>query len=106
MRCLALVLVWQMIPATGELAENVVHLLLEGHLAHALPDADHQPEDAEHSCSGPYHFCFCHTGPSFVITAAQPGLAPLAAQSRCCQPDEGSLRSGHPRQVFRPPIAA
>ncbi len=66
----ALALVYLMTPGSGELTENVVHLVTTGHTAHAVDDADHHPTGVEHGCSGPYHVCECHGTTSFVVEDA------------------------------------
>lgn len=65
--CLALILLWTLVPGAGEVAENVIHLVLHGHSAHAEPDGDtHAPDGPEHGCSGTLHLCSCHVSLSCV----------------------------------------
>jgi hypothetical protein len=63
---IALVLIHLMTPGSVELTENLIHFVASGHGAHSLPDDAHQPDDDEHGCSGPYHFCDCHHSSGFL----------------------------------------
>lgn len=99
-------LIYVMMPSAGELVENVSHLVANGHIAHAIPDASHQPDDPEHGCSGPFHTCICHQSTSFLVGVATVSLrvqAGLAWDLRWF-PDEPSA-SSYLASVFRPPIA-
>ena len=100
----ALLLVWALTPGSGELAEHVVHLVREGHLAHATPDAQHHTADAEHDCSGPYHFCACHTGSSMLPPPAFVALAPPAPVRICRLVTWGGACTAPREPPFRPPI--
>ena len=65
-------LLWAFVPGLGECIENVVHLVAEGHLAHAAPAGDsHAPTGPEHGCTGTFHLCSCCTSPSFVSSPRQ-----------------------------------
>jgi hypothetical protein len=65
-------LLWTLLPGTWELAENVSHLILDGHLAHtATPGHPGSEPGPEHGCSGTLHFCSCH--------ASHYGLSPFRA---------------------------
>lgn len=58
--CLALILLWTLVPGVGELTENLAHLVAQGHTAHAEPDGDtHAPDGPEHGCSETLHLCSC-----------------------------------------------
>lgn len=58
------VLVWSLTPGLNELAENLWHLAVSGHTAHAIEQGnDHAPEGDEHGCSGTFHLCGCHHSP-------------------------------------------
>lgn len=77
----ALLLIYLMTPGSAELTENVIHFVASGHGAHSLPDSDHQPDDDEHGCSGPYHFCACHHTAGFLIAPSiEVGAALLSSQ--------------------------
>ena len=66
---LALLLLWALVPAVGELIENAVHFAEEGHAAHAAPDGDqHDPLDTEHGCAGAVHLCHCCASMSVLLT--------------------------------------
>ena len=56
---IAIVMVYLMTPGAGELTENAVHLISNGHTAHAFDDAEHEPTGAEHGCSSTFHVCQC-----------------------------------------------
>ena len=57
---LAVFLLWALVPGAGELFENAVHLVQEGHSAHAAADGDHHdPMGPEHCCTGVVHLCSC-----------------------------------------------
>ena len=57
---LTVLVLWALVPAVGEFFENAVHLLTEGHTAHAAPDGDHHdPIGPEHGCTGTTHLCSC-----------------------------------------------
>lgn len=66
-RVCALFLALTMVPGAAEIVESAVHLLTEGHLAHATPDGDdHEPAGPEHGCTPIFHFCGCHASLSFI----------------------------------------
>lgn len=72
-------LIWFVTPNLTEAVENVWHLFLSGHDAHAVElGADHAPEGDEHGCSGTYHLCSCcHTAlgdstPLVVLRSFEP----------------------------------
>ena len=70
-------LLWTLLPGTWELAENVSHLIRDGHLAHTeTAGHPHSEPGAEHGCSGTLHFCSCHVSPHGLI-AFRPGLSPV-----------------------------
>lgn len=69
----ALGLVLAMTPGSGEIMENVAHLLAQGHLAHVEADGDrHEPTGPEHGCTPVFHFCGCHASLAFVGTQPSP----------------------------------
>lgn len=94
-------------PLTGEVAENVIHLLREGHAAHADDadvDHDHAPTNDEHGCSGPFHVCACHQNGAFEsVEGAQLGPPPLrvvdGGGAELCEPPAADVRA-----LYRPPI--
>lgn len=70
-------LLWTLLPGTWELAENVSHLIRDGHLAHAAATGhSHSEPGPEHGCSGTLHFCSCHVSPHGLI-AFRTTLAPV-----------------------------
>ena len=102
----ALLLAWSFAPGTRELTEQVVHLVVNGHLAHSVQnDPDACPDDAEHGCQGPMHMCgCCHSTPWLVGTAT---AAPISASppSRQIWTIDFFHDDPHLRGVFHPPKA-
>jgi len=103
---IAFLAIYCMIPGAGEIVENVVHLVENGHTAHALNDADHERQGAEHGCSGTSHVCSCCQTPAFMgaklIAAGSPN--PFA-DSNLLAPPTDVIADGFLSGVFRPPIA-
>jgi hypothetical protein len=94
-----------MTPGLGEIAENAVHLVLEGHGAHADAAHEHAPANEEHGCSGAFHVCPCHH--SFAFESAGETRLPVASTSTLLvAPAEiDAPPAAHVRGVYRPPIA-
>lgn len=102
----SLLLIALMTPSAGELAENLVHLLTEGHTAHAVQDSAHEPDSPEHGCTGIFHVCPCHATTSFTPARTAGRLDPLAPLAADDGPWTDGLPSrGHRAGIFRPPIA-
>jgi hypothetical protein len=100
------VLIYTMTPSAGEIAESVVHLVTEGHTAHAVEDDAHQPEGAEHGCSGPFHVCSCHSTTAFTAAFAAADLgAPVLKETELGWWYEDAPPERYLESVFRPPIA-
>ena len=101
----ALLLALAMMPGAAEIVESAVHLVTEGHLAHAAPDGDHhEPTGPEHGCTPVFHFCGCHTSMSFLspqITPAVTLSASLAAEA----PKPVAPPSGYWPSIDHPPRA-
>lgn len=85
-----------------EIAENVVHLVTEGHLAHAVDDEEHDAT-GEHGCTGIFHACLCHASPLFIAGIVGIVEAPTRPE---LFPDDGDAThaDGHERTLLRPPI--
>lgn len=97
-------LMYTMVPGASEFIENAWHLATEGHLAHAIDDAEHHPEDEEHGCSGAFHFCSCHTTPSFLGAARVARvLEPLVVDVAAGEVPR-PITDAHVFGVYRPPI--
>ena len=101
----AVMVIYLMTPGTGELAENIVHLVMTGHTAHSIDVPDHEPKGDEHGCSGTFHVCPCHTSISFLL-----GMKAEAAEARTTRsflhwPADDAKADGYPTSLFRPPIA-
>ena len=68
---IAALLIWTLVPGLGEFLENAVHIVQEGHSAHAAPDGDHHdPPGPEHGCTGTLHLCSCCVSLSFLTAQA------------------------------------
>lgn len=101
----AILVTWQMVPGSHEILENAVHLIREGHLAHALPDAAHQENGPEHGCSGSAHFCECHSSASFLVAAVNcDDFVRDSEDNNFLSPIDANA-AGHLRGVFFPPKA-
>ena len=101
----AIFVMLQMVPGSGEMFENIVHLVQEGHLAHALPDAAHQDNGPEHGCSGPFHFCHCHTSTVFLLSATDDLHSVQLDNDNDFLPPEDPNAKGYLSDIFRPPKA-
>lgn len=102
---LVILLIHGLAPALGEVAETVVHYLVEGHLAHSAADqGDLGDQGDEHGCGSTQHLCGCCASQPVVAAAgsAQPA-GPVPA--RALGPPPASLASLHePAPPHRPPI--
>jgi hypothetical protein len=103
-RWLAVVVLVALTPGTGELFENLGHLLVEGHLAHAEEQGDdHSAPGSEHGCNGTFHLCSCHSTQSFFKPSPSPlGRLP-AAVDRLAATKPESARAGFHHVPERPP---
>lgn len=104
-RGLVFVLLLALAPGLGEVVENVVHLVVHGHLAHAEAQGDHHAERLpEHGCSGTFHLCSCHTArglrPARSPRVRSPDLIDVLASPRAA-----STRNGFHHVPERPPRA-
>lgn len=93
-RICALFLAFAMVPGAAEMVESAVHLVTEGHVAHAAPDGDdHEHAGPEHGCTPVFHLCGCHVNLSFLspkIAPAVPLRTSLAVEaSRPALPPSG-----------------
>lgn len=100
------VLLLALAPGVGEVLENAVHLLTQGHWAHArLHGDDHYHPGPEHGCSGPFHVCSCHHS----LAGSRPAFSPRAQAPKViatlASPHAGSTRSGFHHVPERPPRA-
>ena len=74
---LTALLLLALFPAAGEIVENALHFVQEGHAAHADPDGDdHDPAGPEHGCTDVVHLCSCCAGLS-VLPTRLAGIAPI-----------------------------
>ena len=96
---------WQVSPVFSELAENAVHFLVEGHGAHALPDASHAPQGNEHGCSATFHVCPCHASFCFLASRSMQNVTLLPSPAtRHLRGAPVAPCDGFFAGVFRPPI--
>lgn len=103
--CLLLLLLWALAPGVGEAVENAVHLVLEGHTAHAEPDGDrHTPSGPEHGCTGVMHSCSCCVSQSFLPNQYAT-LVPTQSWQRLADHDRVQLPTASGGGIDRPPRA-
>ncbi|MGD8317701.1 MAG: hypothetical protein PVH21_18045 [Myxococcales bacterium] len=103
---LAGILIYVITPGSSEIVENVLHLLSEGHAAHAVADAEHAPRGAEHGCSGTFHLCHCHSSTAFVGETEAPEIEAAAEHRQLISWEMDDARAeGCPVDMFRPPSA-
>ncbi len=103
---IAVLTVYCMIPSSGEIIENVIHLAQHGHGAHAYDDPDHDRHGAEHGCTGTSHVCSCCQSPSFTFVELITGVSNTPVVSQVLPPAVDDLSAdGYLSGVFRPPIA-
>jgi hypothetical protein len=74
MRVLAGVLVLVLFPGVAEAADDLAHVVAEGHSLHATASAGNakdaaQHTDREHGCTALFHVCGCHASASLVASA-------------------------------------
>ena len=68
---LTVLLLWALAPAGGEILENALHFVLEGHSAHGTAEGDlHDPMGPEHGCTDVVHLCSCCVSLSVLPTDA------------------------------------
>ncbi|MGH1341795.1 MAG: hypothetical protein ACRBN8_09605 [Nannocystales bacterium] len=102
----ALLLAFLLTPGAGELVESTVHLLSDGHTAHAIDDAEHAPGGDEHGCTGMMHSCACCGVPSVALSDAELDLGALSGSTGSELPQHsGAAASGYGARLDRPPTA-
>lgn len=95
----ALVVALTMVPALGEVFEAAAGVV------HASGDA-HAPSDAEHGCSGTFHFCHCCPQTIFApVAAMRMPPRPVTTIARVAG-RELPAAEAHVRGTFRPPRSA
>ncbi|HEX9733771.1 MAG TPA: hypothetical protein VGG06_17505 [Thermoanaerobaculia bacterium] len=105
-RGLAAVLLLALVPGVSEIVENVVHLAVEGHAAHARPSGDqHSEPGPEHGCNGTFHLCSCHHSLSFLPAVAPPAVRRAAPDGSPATPETTSPRAGFHHIPEKPPRA-
>ncbi len=103
--CFLVLLLWALVPGVGEAVENTVHLVLEGHTAHAAPDGDsHTPSGPEHGCTGVMHSCSCCVSQSFLPNRYV-ALVPIQSWQRLADDGRVPLPAASADGIDRPPRA-
>ena len=64
---IVVLLAYAVTPGAGEMVENVAHFVVDGHAAHVGHDAEEEPCNDSHGCSGPFQTCPCHGTAAFVV---------------------------------------
>ncbi len=104
-RICVLALILALAPGAAEVAENLAHLVREGHLAHVQPAADHhEPVGPEHGCTPTSHLCPCHSSLTFLMVEAKLVSAPSPG-GLCSEPPPARPQKGFTPAVKRPPRA-
>jgi len=102
----ALLLAFLLTPGAGEVVENAVHLVADGHTAHAIDDAEHAPAGDEHGCTGMMHCCACCGVPPVALSDAKLALGGSARGiGAVLRQPAGSAMAGHRGRLDRPPAA-
>ena len=103
---IAVLLAYAITPGAGEMVENVVHLVADGHSAHATHEAEEEPCNDSHGCSGPFQTCPCHGTSAFVVDDMPIEVAAAELEVEIPRWFVASLEAdGVMSGVFRPPIA-
>ena len=93
-------------PGLGEVVENVLHLVTEGHPAHAQGHGDeHAARSPEHGCTGTFHFCSCHGSATGLKPARSPRVQAQDVIATLALPRAGSTGTGFHHVPERPPRA-
>lgn len=102
----ALLLAFLLTPGSGELMENAVHLVSDGHTAHSIDDAEHAPAGDEHGCTGMMHCCACCGVPPVALSDARvPVVDSALGLGLVLRQPVGGAASGHGARLDRPPAA-
>jgi len=93
------------LPGAFEILENAVHLVEEGHAAHAAANGDrHEPEGPEHGCTPTFHFCSCHASLALFGSQVLPPIH-LRASGAPLRQAADSQSTGFSPAIDRPPRA-
>jgi hypothetical protein len=102
---LLLLMLWALVPGVGEAVENGLHLVLEGHMAHAAPEGDsHTPWEDEHGCTGAMHFCSCCVSQTFIAVQVVAQL-PEQSYQRLTEQDWTKVPASVNQGIYHPPRA-
>jgi len=103
---IAILLAYTVTPGAGEMLENAAHLVVDGHTAHSTHEAEEEPCNDSHGCSGPFQTCPCHGTSAFVIDDGPIEVAVAELEIVTLQRFVADLEAdGVMTGVFRPPIA-
>jgi hypothetical protein len=102
---IAILLAYTVTPGAGEMVENAAHFVIDGHGAHATHEAEEEPCDDSHGCSGPFQTCPCHGTSAFVVDDGPIEVAVAELEIVTLQWFVADLEAeGVIAGVFRPPI--
>ena len=96
-----------MFPGSLELIQDSVHWVLDGHTLHeSKPEHnDHGPSE-EHSCSGTYHVCMCHSSTLFIArSTVHTSFLRSSHQCEVIEFADEPCPSAYLDRLFRPPTA-
>lgn len=103
-RSLAAVLFLLLVPGVSEVVENLVHVAIHGHAAHARPSGDrHSEPGPEHGCNGTFHLCSCHASLSYLVAKPLPPLRSRPPDALSRPRERASLHTGYHHIPERPP---
>ncbi len=102
-RLVAAASLWMVFPGAMEATENLGHLLMSGHLAHAAENGDeHSDSGPEHGCDATLHLCSCHVAPAGLLAAPIPRRGAGQSGSVVASlPEPGT--SAHLHNIEHPP---
>ena len=100
-----MIALYAVLPGAWQLTEQALHLVTEGHTAHAIDDGEHEPDGAEHGCSGSFHMCSCHHSPSFLAVSPAAIATPDPAGAEAPLEPGGDAPEAYRPGLLRPPIA-
>ncbi|MDH3819205.1 MAG: hypothetical protein OES21_11350 [Myxococcales bacterium] len=103
---IAVLLAYAITPGAGEMIENAAHFVVDGHVAHATHEAEEEPCNDSHGCSGPFQTCPCHGTSAFVVDDGPIEVAVAELEIVTLHWFVADLEAvGVMTGVFRPPIS-
>ena len=108
--CVALLQIYLLTPGTGELTLDLVHYAINGdthHQTEVEEDHNHDTQNTEHGCSGPYHVCGCHASVVFTPSFVSVSFSIIPPQHLYLPSwfEEFSTNNGFSGPPFKPPIS-